>query len=408
MLAPCYVELCVEALRTTNHKQMNRENRRVLIHAPNLSTPGGKQTYYTAVQKYFKSDISFFFYGSQGKKESKFGTLRRMLTDYWKFYRDIKREKYDVVLLNPSLNKNSFLRDSIFALLCSLAGVKKIVFWRGWNWDFEQNTVSKYLPFFNLTFGKADSMIVLAEEFKSKLEEYGYKKKIFLETTTVDDFILDFKMNGVDTENYQINNGDIGLLFLARVEENKGVYETIDSFSRLQKKYSNLVLNIAGTGGELEKARQYVAQKGIERINFTGWISGRPKANLLHRSQIYVFPSYHGEGMPNSLLEAMASGLSVVTTDVGGVKDFFDPTKMGRYIKAKNTDDLEEKLDELLSRPTLMSRIASFNKDFARRHFAPIHVAKRLESIYDSTLADKEHRPPSDEWSMRKLSSQKA
>ncbi len=365
--------------------------KKVLIHAPNLSTPGGKQTYYTAVKDYFKSDISFFFYGSQGKKESKVRTLTRMYSDYKKFYRQIKKEKYDLVLLNPSLNRNSFFRDSIFAYLCRLAGVKMIVFWRGWNWDFELNTVQKIMPFFNATFGHAEAMILLAEEFRNQVRAYGYKKKLYLETTTVDDKILDFTDHSPNAEgHFQKQEGEIAILFLARVERNKGVYETIDSFQRLRVKHPNIVLNIAGTGGELEKAKQYVAQKGIEKINFTGWISGQPKAKLLHQSDIYVLASYHGEGMPNSLLEAMASGLSVVTTDVGGIKDFFEPGKMGRYVKAQNTDDLERKLDELLSSPEHMAEIAKYNTTYAREHFAPVRVAKRFENIYEATVIEAE------------------
>jgi len=359
--------------------------KKILIHAPNLSTPGGKQTYYTAVRGYFKSDVSFFFYGAQGKKEGKWRTINRMYSDYAKFYRLLKKEKYDLVLLNPSLNPKSFFRDSIFAWICWLTRSTMVVFWRGWNWDFERKVVKRILPFFKMTFGKADAMIILAKEFWEQLRAYGYNKQLYLETTTVDDAILNFVKRAEPTVNGQ--EEEIAILFLARVEKNKGVYEAIDSLQRLSKKYSNLVLNIAGTGGALEEAKQYVADRGIQKVNFVGWISGKEKAKLLHQSKIYVLASYHGEGMPNSLLEAMASGLSIVTTDVGGIKDFFEPEKMGYYVRPKNTDDLENKLDKLLSKPEHMKRIAKYNAAYAREHFAPVHVAKRLENIYEATTS---------------------
>ena len=85
----------------------------------------------------------------------------------------------------------------------------------------------------------------------------------------------------------------------------------------------------AGTGGELEAARKYVAGKRIRNVNFLDWITGEQKARALHDADVYLLASYHGEGMPNSLLEAMACGLSIITTDVGGIKDFFEPEKMG-------------------------------------------------------------------------------
>ena len=223
-------------------------------------------------------------------------------------------------------------------------------------------------------------MIVLAQEFKDCLLKYDYKGKVFLGSTTIDDQILNYepeesKESEVDKEE------QIALLFLARVERNKGVYEAIESFHRLQTRHNNLVLNIAGVGGELENAKSFVSEKGISNVNFTGWISGETKSDLLYQSDIYLLPTYHGEGMPNSILEAMACGLTVLTTDVGGIKDFFDPDHMGRIIKPKSPDDLVEKLEEIIESPELMTEISNYNSQYAREHYAPVRVANKLEDF---------------------------
>ena len=78
---------------------------KILIHTPNLSTPGGKQNYYTALKDKFEQEVTYFYYGPQGKKENKFQTISRLLVDYRKFYRQLKQEKYDLVLLNPSFTR---------------------------------------------------------------------------------------------------------------------------------------------------------------------------------------------------------------------------------------------------------------------------------------------------------------
>jgi glycosyltransferase involved in cell wall biosynthesis len=358
---------------------------KILVHAPNLSTPGGKQTYYAAIKDHFESDFTFFFYGAQGKKESKWGFLKRMIADYWSFFKQLKSGGYDLVLLNPSMNSNSFFRDCIFALLCRLRKINMVIFWHGWNWDFEKKTINKILPLFKSTFGKAESMVVLANEFKDRLLDYGYDGNIYLGSTTIDDSILEFQSKKTESEFFQKKENQIALLFLARVEENKGIYETIDSFHRLQSRYNNVVLNIAGVGGELEKAKDYANNKEIPNLRFTGWISGDRKANLLYESDIYILPTYHGEGMPNSILEAMACGLAVLTTDIGGIKDFFDPEKMGRFIEAKNTNDLTEKLDELISSPEYRFKCSQYNREYARKNYAPVQVANRLEKILISS-----------------------
>ncbi|MCB0588697.1 MAG: glycosyltransferase family 4 protein, partial [Phaeodactylibacter sp.] len=309
--------------------------------------------------------------------------------DYRRFYRRLKTESFDLVLLNPSLNPKSFFRDSLFALACSMAGVKFVVFWRGWNWDFEKKVVSRIQPFFRRTFGRADAMISLAREFENRLREYGYQKPTYLETTVVDNFIFNFDAESSDTRPTRPEGAETVMLFLARVEKVKGVYECIDSFHHLQPKYPNTVLNIAGVGGELEAAKQYVAEKGIKNVHFLGWISGKPKARALHDADIYLFPSYHGEGMPNSLLEAMASGLSVITTDVGGIKDFFQPEKMGLYVRPADTAHLEMQMDRLLSSQDFLKKTSAYNATYAREHFTPELVSGRLGQIFRNTILGK-------------------
>lgn len=366
--------------------------KRLLIHAPNLTTPGGKQTYYAAVNEYFSDEISFFFYGAQGRKESRGAFLKRLIRDYYRFWRQLKGGHFDLALLNPSLNMKSFFRDSFFALICFLMGVKFVVFWHGWQWEFEKKVAGRLRHLFLLTYGRAAGMIVLAREFQERIRAYGYRKPIFLETTVVDDFIFNY-------ENYEpsappASDGETVILYLARVEKVKGIYETIDSFHALQSRRPGLKLNIAGAGGELERARAYVEQKGIRNIYFLGWITGPQKARALYEADIFVLPSYHGEGMPCSLLEAMACGLSVVTTDAGGIKDFFQPWKMGLFVRPADTAHLERQLEVLLSNPELLESTKAFNAGYARTHFTPALVAGRLEHIFESVTSEKEVRRP--------------
>ncbi len=365
--------------------------RKVLIHAPKLSTPGGKQTYYAAVKDHFEDEVSFFFYGGQGKKESKLSKVSRLIHDYRLFYSRLRKERYDLVLLNPSFNLKSFFRDSIFALICYLLGIKFVAFWHGWQWEFEKKIVRRITPFFRHTFGRASAMIVLAREFEDKIREYGYRRPVHLETTVVDDFIFDYgNMAGPreKQEDAQV------LLFLSRIEKVKGIYESIDSFQRIQARYPNTSLNIAGVGDELKAAKQYVIENGIRNVNFLGWITGEQKSQALYHADIYLLPSYHGEGMPCSLLEAMACGLSVVTTNAGGIKDFFLPGKMGLFVRPADTDDLERQLDTLLSDPDLMEKMRSFNASYALEHFRPKLVASRLERIFEQAAPEAQERKP--------------
>ena len=362
-------------------------SKKVLIHTRNLIIPGGKQSYITALKPYLKSNISYFFYGAQEDiTESKWAFIRRFFGDYLHFYRRLKNERFDAVHINTSFNLKSYFRDSIFTWICWWTNTPSLVYWHGWRWDFEKKIASKTGWFFRLTFAKADTMIVLAREFQQQLvHQYGYKKPVIVETTVVEDEIMALGQLNQEVPTFRSANQPLVILFLSRVEKAKGIYETIDSFQSLLEKHPDIVLDIGGTGSELNKVKQYVANKQIPNVNFLGWLTGKTKLKAIKDSDIFVLASY-SEGMPISVLEAMSAGLSVVTTDVGGIKDFFEDNKMGKVVKVKDVNSLEEKLEQLLADPDSRKEIGRYNMLYAKKRFSAVEVAGRLEKIYASVM----------------------
>ena len=366
---------------------MRKENK-ILIHAPNLSTPGGKQTYFSSLLDHFERDIEFFFYGAQGRKESKLKVGIRLITDYWKFYRLLRHNKYSLVHLNPSLNMKSFFRDSIFAALCALTHTKMTVFWHGWQWAFEKKTVRKILFWFRWTYGKADSMIVLAREFSDQLKAYGYEKPIHQVTTVADPMFFNLETKFKKGRMVNAQNKSLAFLFLSRIEKVKGIYEVLESFELLKKEYSAITLKIAGTGSDLQAVRNYVEEKQLEGVELLGWITGEGKAKAFIESDIYLLPSYHGEGLPCSILEAMAVGLPVISTNVGGIKDFFEDEVMGYLVKMKDPVDLSDKMRRIINSSEKIETMGRYNIEYARNRFTPQKVGSELERIYTETIQE--------------------
>ena len=357
---------------------------KILVHTPHLSTPGGKQNYYTALQDKFQNNVDYFFYGSHGKKEHFIQTIIRLISQYWIFYRQLKKNDYDLVHLNPSLNPKSYYRDSIFTWISVKTAKKTIVFWRGWNWEFESKKVQKTLPYFHATFGKANAMIVLAEEFKNQLVNYGYHEPIHIETTVVDDRMIAQSDSDIEIP----RSSEIKLLFLSRIENEKGIFETLESFAKLKSKFPELRLDIGGVGGALEKAKEYAEQNNLKNIHFHGWVTGEQKKRLLTNCSLFVFPTYHGEGMPNCVLEAMVSRKPIITTAIGGVKDFFLDGQMGYLVNTKDSDHLQLRLEELLTNRDLMKEMGHFNQQFGQTKFEAQTVCNRLERIYSAVITE--------------------
>ncbi|MDX2245490.1 MAG: glycosyltransferase family 4 protein [Bacteroidia bacterium] len=360
---------------------------RILINVPDLNVIGGKANYYTALQTQFTQEVSYFTYGSRGKKEGKVGTMLRMLTDYLQFFQVIRKTKPDLVLLNPSLEFKGFFRDGIFFFIASLLPVKIVVFWRGWSPEFEKTATSKFWWFMKRTFMKADAKIVLAEEFVEKVRSWGFKKPVYQETTVVDMRLVEGLTETQVIKKVQ-DETEINLLFLARLERNKGIFEILESYKTLKPRYPHLTLSIAGTGGAYKEVESYIQSHKLRDIKMLGFVQDSSKKQAFHHADIYLFPSTHGEGMPNSLLEAMGCGLPVITTPNAGIKDFFEEGKMGLILEEVTASLLTRKIEQLLEDQSLRSKISTHNFQYAAGRFYASVVARRLENICGNVLSN--------------------
>lgn len=95
---------------------------------------------------------------------------------------------------------------------------------------------------------------------------------------------------------------------------------------------------------------------------------------------MYLFPTFHAEGMPTSVLEAMALGLPIITRPVGGIQDFFIDGKMGRLIDSLDPDDFASAIMDYIQKTVEVKRISLFNHEYALKHFMASTVAKQIEN----------------------------
>ncbi len=358
---------------------------KILVVGPHLASQGGVAGYYSFIlpllQESEKLQIIYLPIGLQNKGKLK--SLKMLLNDLRRFNNLVKTNKPDLVFFNPAFELKNFIREGIMFLIARRNKAKTIVFFRGWIQKFIQRYYL-WASFFNLTFRKADAFIELAEHQRTQLKEWGVKSPIYLETTAVDmnllhDFSLEKKL-----QLYQ-DKKDVSILFLARVEKAKGIFELLEAFRGIKLKYPNVRLTIAGDGGAMQEVRDYISEYRISDIILTGFVRGEAKSELFKTHHIYCLPSY-SEGMPNSVLEAMAFAMPVVTTPVGGLKDFFEVDKMGYFAEIKSSSTLLTHLTHLIERQDLMLEMAEYNHGFSKERFMSDKVADRITQIILKTL----------------------
>lgn len=200
-----------------------KHNRRVLILCPILEAEGGVANYYNLIQKYFKYrrvDLEFYFTGKKTKDPNLLERMSCSVKDILYLFKNIR--KYDLIHMNPSLDPKAIIRDGVYHFIAKRIFKKKtIVFFRGWKISFEKHIDKSFKNLFTLFFN-FDHALVLARQFKNKLIGWGYEpNRIELETTAVDDsllgdWLIEERIRSIDSRK------EIQLLFLARVEKEKG------------------------------------------------------------------------------------------------------------------------------------------------------------------------------------------
>jgi len=355
---------------------------RVLVTAPDLEETGGVATYYAVLREHLGADVDFCLVGTRTGRETALGKAVRLLRDYGRFYRAAQSKRYDLIHLNPSLGPNALLRDGLSLLLAKSLGHRVLVFLHGWDPACEAAIRRRFLPLFRWVYFRADAFVVLASQFRSALQEFGCHKPIYLETMVVPDEIFSYAAG----RPAPVPRDRLNILFLSRLEKAKGIYEAIAAWRILKKKYPTLVLTVAGDGSERESAQRYVQSQNLKDIVFPGWVRAQTKLETFANADLYLFPSYH-EGMPNSVLEAMACGLPVVTRAVGGVRDFFEDGKMGFLTESRAPEVFASLVERLILDPGLRQAMAGYNRSFAQQNFTASAVARRLTEMHRRTIA---------------------
>jgi glycosyltransferase involved in cell wall biosynthesis len=178
------------------------------------------------------------------------------------------------------------------------------------------------------------------------------------------------------------NRNEIGrLIFLGRLGKNKGIYDILIAIAKLASEFPSIHL-LAGGDGELDQVRDTAKSLGIaDRVEILGWVKGAAKDALLARASIYVLPSY-AENLPMSVLEAMAAGLPVISTPVGGIPSAIEDGVEGLLVPPGDTEALTEAIRRLLADSDLRHRMGEAARAKAIAKFSSEKVIAGLEDVY--------------------------
>jgi glycosyltransferase involved in cell wall biosynthesis len=173
---------------------------------------------------------------------------------------------------------------------------------------------------------------------------------------------------------------------VARLSPEKGHAHLFRAFRRFLQRGFEAEMLVVGEGSLRESLQQLAARLGIaDRVQFSGLVPNVPE--FLRSVAISVLPSLAAEGLPLTILEAMATGLPVVATDVAGAGEVIEDGVSGLLVPPGDEQALADALARLAADDALRARMGSTAVAVVQERFSFETIAHRMEAVYQEVLA---------------------
>jgi glycosyltransferase involved in cell wall biosynthesis len=242
-------------------------------------------------------------------------------------------------------------------------------------------------PLLVAVFRYTDKFIAISKDILNRLLKEGFSE----------DKITNIP-NGVDTEmfcpmlkmeaealrkKFGFNEKKV-FLYSGRLVEGKGLDLLVRAIKNVAKEYKNILLVFIGSGDYQEKIADMASSYGLEDfVKIEGTVDNVHE--YLNASDIFVFPSF-SEGMPNALLEAMACGLPVIASRIGGVFDVVEDGKSGILFEPGNVSGLASAILGLLKDDELRFRLGNEARKRIVDSFSIDRIADEYIRLYKEVL----------------------
>jgi glycosyltransferase involved in cell wall biosynthesis len=194
----------------------------------------------------------------------------------------------------------------------------------------------------------------------------------------------------------QSNKSQLHILYLGHLGKEKGSFDLISAAKAVLEQGHEAVFELVGQEqvvGDIERLNIQIANAGLEQfIHIQPAVPYEKKIELLRSADIFVYPSYH-EGMPMAVMEAMACGLPIIATQVGGLPDLVCPGINGILVPAGQPGQLANAILQLLDDPQMRHSMQIKSFQLAQENFDVEKLVPRLLEIYQTSLLRRPNTP---------------
>lgn len=352
---------------------------KVIINSPSLD-PKVNVSGISAVTQFILSgnkEVEYIHF-EVGRKDAEsqgaFARITRILRNKREWEQLLKKNKDAVIHYNMPLMKGAIIRDYLLIKVAQELNMPIVLHIHGGNYIKERNRPWYIQKLLKNIFSWSKHIVVLGDEEKTILEEDFALKNVISLPNCID-------LSTAKVFSRDLNKEILDILYLGRIEPNKGIDYIFDACNALKEKGVNFHLHFAG---KEEIEGQYVPRfKEVLGNNFTfhGIVSGEKKTEVLKICDIFLLPSFY-EGLPMSLLETMSFGQVPVVTPVGSIPTVVTDKTNGLFINIKNTADIVEAIERLVADKEFSATLSQKAKETIVEKFDDRKYIGQLNELY--------------------------
>ena len=226
---------------------------------------------------------------------------------------------------------------------------------------------------------KADAIIAISSYLADFAKRYNKKAPVYV-----------IPNGGIISNEYQAmnnkekNKNEKIIITVSRLVKKNGIDILIKAVKEL--KIENWELQIIGDGPERKKLEKLTEKLGIaDKARFIGSISNEKIPKYLAEADVFVRPS-RSEGLGSAFLEAMAGGVPIIGTAVGGIPDFLKDGETGLISKVEDPDDLAEKISVILRDDNLKKKLIENGRKLVEEKYSWDKIARQTGEIYHEVI----------------------
>lgn len=307
-------------------------------------------------------------------------------------YSIAKKYNFEAITFYKTLPQNKKSFDIIYCQFSNLAfkmlekrnnheisGIIICCFRAGDEFRLLEQNIDQY----KFLFAYIDLILVVCEAYKKRLIDYGCPaEKIMVHHSAInlDDFPYHERIFPI--------NQPIKILTIGRLHPMKGHRYLIEAINKIKNIYPSIQYNIYGVGRCYKELYEQIKLHNLENIVFLkGYCDHDLVADILHEHHIFILGSYtmpsgSQEGIPNVLMEAMATGMPVIGTKHSGIPELIEDGQNGFIVEEKNSEAIGKKIMYLIKNPHFWKKFGKNGRKKVIQEHNKIKQNKKLIDLF--------------------------